>query len=114
MFVSVARVLPWPRAMQSVRPLMPRGSLTSYSVSTRTGALNVLPPSVDVTTRYWSSSVVSPLMKPTQSWPVVGLTVGSEPWLSSHPLAGRPPEAQKLAEPLISFGGDHERAWSSE
>ena len=39
--------------------------------------------------------------------PVSGLTVGTEPWLSSQPPLGRP--TQKLAEPLITFGGDQER-----
>ena len=51
-FVRSVRVEPWPRAVQSVRPLTPRGSFTSYSVSTRAGAENVTPPSFDVTTRY--------------------------------------------------------------
>jgi hypothetical protein len=97
-----------------VRPFTPRGSFTSYSVSTRNGPRNVLPPSTDVTTRYWSSSVVSPLMKPTHSCPVVGLIVGCEPWLSSQPLLSRLPGAQNSAEPLIRCGADHERAWSSE
>src|SRR4051794_9769273 len=83
-------------------------------VSTRTGGENVRPPSLEVTTRYWSSSIVSPFSKPTHSWPVCGLTVGSEPWPSAHSLPGRPPGAQNAPEPLISFGGDHERAWSSE
>src|SRR4051794_5368624 len=83
-------------------------------VSTRIGALNVSPPSFDVTTRYWSSSWVSPFRKPTQSWPVTGLTVGSLPWSSSQlfPPANEP--EQNLAAPLITFGSDHERAWSSE
>src|SRR3954447_677800 len=52
-------------------------------------------------------------MKPTHSCPVVGFTVGSEPWLSSQPLLGLPP-TQKAAPPLITFGADQERAWSSE
>ncbi len=38
---------------------------------------------------------VSPFRKPTQSSPVVGLTVGCEPWLSAQALPGRPPAAQK-------------------
>ena len=29
LFVGTARVEPWPRALQSVRPLTPRGSFTS-------------------------------------------------------------------------------------
>src|SRR3954451_11669616 len=83
-------------------------------VSTRTGGVNVWPPSLDVTTRYWSSSAVSPFWKPTHSWPVLGLTVGSEPWLSLQALPARPPGAQKAPAPLMSLGADHERAWSSE
>jgi len=33
--------------------------------------------------------------------------------LSSHAVAAEIPR-QKAAFPLIAFGGDHERAWSSE
>ena len=50
-------------------------------------------------------------MKPTQSCPVVGLTVGSEPWLSRQLP---PKKKQNAPEPAMYFGADHERAWSSE
>jgi hypothetical protein len=52
-------------------------------------------------------------MKPTQSWPVVGLTVGTEPWLSSHWLPPAEAPTQNAAEPLITLNGAQERPWSS-
>src|SRR5919201_4754670 len=78
------------------------------------GPSKVTPPSEEWTTRYWSSSGVSPLRKPTQRSPVVGLTVGTDPWLSSHwsPPADAP--TQNAAEPLMIWRGAHERPWSSE
>ena len=50
----------------------------------------------------------------TQISPVVGFTVGTENWLSSHPLGLATANSQYGALPLIRFFGDHERPWSSE
>src|SRR4029078_11557865 len=84
-------------------------------VDTKYGPSNGLPPSYDATLRYWFSSGVSKFSNAMNSAPVVGLTVGFEPWLSRQlPPAGAAVPTQNEPEPLITFGGDHERPWSSE
>ena len=87
--------------------------MTSNTVETKNGPSKVWPPSRDRTTRYWFSSGVLKFSNATNSQPVTGLTVGVEPWLSSQPVGDRPAR-QNGAEPLITRGGDHEYARSSE
>ena len=87
--------------------------MTSNTVETKNGPWNVWPPSTERTTRYWFSSGVLKFSNATQSSPVVGFTVGTEPWLSSQSPVAAPP-TQNGALPPIAFGGDHEYARSSE
>src|SRR2546426_12710235 len=111
LFVYTRRPLCWPRGVQSGRPpaVPERGKLLSKTGVTKNGPSNVAPPSRDRTTRYWFSSGVLKLSNATYRCPVLGLTVGDEYWLSSHPVSLAKANVQKDALPLIVRRGDHER-----
>ena len=81
---------------------------------TQNGPSNVDPPSFERTTSHWFSSGVSKFSNATYRWPVSGLTVGTENWLSSQAVPPANAPTQNGALPLITFAGDHERAMSSE